>query len=351
MQKLTDYMRQRLTVAGWEILTCNDIDLIARQDVSPNQSIKVWVCYLAQPTTPEQIRRCFDFQGYLLFVVAEQLIPDIKDRDTTPRWLQVLHDLYMGRVYVWNGKGVNGLHFDYYNGGIEESGYITVNDLQLEETQTWLKGWNDTYKMVFLWERIWWKTVNNSGFKNETWERIRQEFSERMREHSRRHWEDMFQGRWMPPEPPYGAPPHWKAPDPPPREGEGSSSSRQSYEQARDSYWEQMRKRTGQAPGGKAFWENDIPNSSGPKWRYADYQDFRYEPKPPPASKQEASRLDLFGEFMACASLTEARKLWKKLLIENHPDKFIDQPEKQAAQTALTQEINAAYQKAERYLK
>lgn len=339
MQKLTDYMRQRLTVAGWEIQQVNDIDLLARQDISPNQAVRVWVCYVANEITPEQIRRCFEFEGYILFVVNEKLIPEITARDTTPMWLRVLHGLYLGRVYVWNGKGINGLHFDYEGGGIEESGYISIDDLTLEETGTWLKGWTGQYKLAFCGERVWWNNRSekagrdetypgDSGFHSPGW----QDWAERVK---REQWEDMFTGKWTPP-------------DPPP---ENKSSSRQSYEQARDAYWEQMRKRTGQAPG-----DEKPPNGPGgtrweggtPKWRYAAGQDFYFEfryapPKPPP--KQEAPKRDLFAEFMACDSLADARRMWKKLLIENHPDKFVNESaEKIAAQEAFTKLINQAFQ-------
>lgn len=361
MQKLTDYMRQRLTIAGWEIQRVTDTDLNVRQWILGDKSVKVWVYYADKPLTPEEIRRCFEFDGHLLFVVDAKLIPDITARETTPMWLRVLHGLYLGRVYTWNGKGINGLHFDYDQGEIEESGYISINDLQLEETGTWLKGWTGTYKLAFCGERVWWNArsekhgrddtyAGDSGFKSAGW----QEWAERVR---RKQWEDMFYGEWPPPE----QPPKWKAPDPPPPEGASSSSSRQSYERARDAYWEQMRQRTGQAPDGKAFWEDEMNGKKPPRYntggQWSTYGtdpgfDFEYEPPKQTPPKQETPKRDLFTEFMACDSLADARRVWKKLLIENHPDKFVNESaEKIAAQEAFTKLINQAFQQAERYLK
>lgn len=117
----------------------------------------VWICYLTEAITPDEIRKAFTFKGYVLFVVDDKIIPqDITDRQSTPMWLRVLHGLYMGRIYTWNGRFLYGLHFDYDNGVINESGAFMPDELLLTEEKTWLRGWTDAYRIARFYDRAWW---------------------------------------------------------------------------------------------------------------------------------------------------------------------------------------------------
>lgn len=148
MVKFTDYIRQRLENNGYQFVKeFGEIDLFMRAPILTADTGMIWICHLTAEITPEQIRRMFDFQGHVLIVIDEKLIPDeIISRDQTPMWLRVIHGLYMGRIYVWNDRHLFGLHFDYSAGDISESGIIQPDELLLVETGTWLRGWTDVYK-------------------------------------------------------------------------------------------------------------------------------------------------------------------------------------------------------------
>jgi len=153
-----DYISNRLQNNGYRIKQKSAGDLFLSEQAEG--SSKVWVCYLTDELTPEEIRRCFDFDGHVLFVVKESLIPaEIKSRDETPIWLRVLHGLYMGRIYVWNDRHLFGLHFDYISGDVSESGVIQPDELLLVDTDTWLRGWTGVYKLARFYDRQWWSDI------------------------------------------------------------------------------------------------------------------------------------------------------------------------------------------------
>ena len=264
MSEFIPYIRQRLEASGY---TCKRPASPNDLYVSTPEKQEVWIAYLSYEVTPEQIRRCFDVPGYVLFVVDEKLMPaEIVDRDSTPMWLRVLHGLYMGRVYTWNGRHLYGLHFDYDTGDVSESAAIQPDELLLVETGTWLRGWPGTYRLARFFDKQWWN-------EQTAWDN----------EYARQQ-----------------------------------SSSRQSYEQARDSYQEQARKR------------QDKFN-----------EDFGL----PPIKRRPATdnKRDFMREFMACADAAAAKSLYKKLAKEFHPDL---NPGKDT--TVEMQQLNLAWEKAER---
>lgn len=284
MPTCIEYMSDRLKNHGYIVhhQTAHDL-LVAEQSAYTAERQQTWVFHVDAPITPEDIRRCFDFKGHLLFIVDEKLIPDeITDRDSTPMWLRVLHGLYLGRVYVWNGRGVYGIHFNYETGDISESPFIPIEDLRCQETGTWLKGWPGTYNLAFLGDWAWWT-------------------------------------------------------DSPPRHQYtyNADGGKQSYSTAGDSgyqsagyqdYKQQREKaqRTRYDSSGFAYDPNDWPGGKPPA-----------PPKPPP------SKTDYLSQFMACGSLDAVKKLYRKLGREFHPD-----VNKADNATQVMQEINAAYEKA-----
>jgi hypothetical protein len=255
-----------------------DNDLILRAPTGK----RIAILYLNAAITPEQIRRIFAFDGHVLFIVNEKLIPsEIKSKQETPMWLRVLHGLYMGRVYVWNGRYLFGLHFDYDTGDVSESGIIQPNELILIETGTWLQGWPGKYKLARFYDRAWWLDKAD----------------------------ERYQDTWTPPE----DSPNGRTP-----------SSRQAYEQARDSYWEQQRAREqahqetfyahGQTSSGETIWGN----------------------KPPPKSAQP----DFMTQFARAGSKDAIKTLYKQLAKQYHPDlnPGVDT-------TEIMQQVNAAYER------
>lgn len=261
----------------------------------------VWVCYLDKEIKPEGIRRAFDFKGHVLFVVNDKLIPDqIESREATPMWLRILHGLYMGRVYTWNGRFLYGLHFDYDTGDISESGIIQPDSLLLVDTGTWLRGWAGTYKLARFYDRSWW-TENASQSQGDpsskqwdkTWdeyEKVRREYEERVKRDNQRYHQ--YNGQWTPP----------NSSEPPPRYKYGGSEQKQN------------------------------------KQSYGYYGGTGKTPPPP---KQETQGRDFLGEFRACKSEAELKKLYRKTAREFHPD-----VNKEPNATVTMQFINLAYEKA-----
>lgn len=286
MPQFTDFMAQHLTRGGYTVLDKSNQDVFAW---SPLDDKPIWVCYLDSPLEPEQIRRSFEFKGHILYVVDDKLIPqDIVDRDSTPMWLRVIHGLYFGRVYTWNGRFLYGLHFDYDAGVINESGIITPDRLLLIEEGTWLRGWTGNYRTARFYEKAWWTVQDNP------------------------------------------------------------SSSRQSYQQANQQRTNQQR--TDDAYG--SWWRGQYdPNSSDYRERQrAEYEYVRqqwqkgYEQQQTydtPWAKQESAppkQRDFKAEFKACKSEVEAKTLYKKLALEFHPDRNVG-----TDTTVIMQQINAAW--------
>lgn len=280
MPEFTDYIRQRLENYGYRCKQQSAYDVFMSVDNKP-----IWICYLNAALEPEQIRRCFDYPGHVLFVVDEKLIPqEIKDRDSTPMWLRVIHGLYMGRIYVWNGRYLFGLHFDYDSGDVSESGIIQPDELLLTETGTWLRGWTGIYKLARFYDRAWWTDFNDpeSAGRQET---------------------------------------HYYEQQSPPRHeytynhdgGKQQSSARTEYEQARDRYQKAQREReqTYQTP-----------------WTQ------------PPFKQSENAKRDFMREFAQAGSPSAVKALFRKLAKEFHPDlnPGVDTTEQM-------QEINRAYEK------
>ncbi len=264
-----------------------------------------WICYLHVEITPEQIRRCFEFPGYVLFVVDEKLMPaEIKDRELTPMWLRVIHGLYMGRVYTWNGKHLYGLHFDYDSGDVSESSAIDPTDLLLVETGTWLRGWAGIYRLARFYDRAWWSDSADERYGKSTNNQYSGDSS--YRDHQYDEWKSRNESQ----KPPGG----WR--------DEQTSSSRQSYEQARDNYQRQQQQRE---------------QSQG----YNTRQEYAYYAPP----KSADSKRDFMREFMACANLAQVKKLYRALAREFHPDLSGSDT------TTEMQSINLAYEKAERMFK
>jgi hypothetical protein len=308
MVSFTEYIRQRLENSGYKFIKkFANFDLFM---CSPDDKL-VWICYLEVGIEPEQIRRLFDFDGHVLIVVNEKLIPqEIVSRTETPMWLRVLHGLYMGRVYVWNDRYLFGLHFDYDTGDISESGIIQPDDLLLVETGTWLRGWTGVYRLARFYDRQWWNEPASSGYAGG-----------RDNYQSKTDWGDPYKTA---------------------REKQ-QSSSRQSYEQARDSYWEQQKAR--EQSDGYADWQERMRQQQA-EWerqqaRYGTGQNQTYDTPwaKPPKSDGKVKR-DFMREFAQAGSPSAVKALFRKLAKEFHPDlnPGVDT-------TEIMQQVNAAYEK------
>lgn len=299
MPEFTDYIRQRLENNGYRCKRQSAHDVFMSVDDKP-----IWICHLDAALEPEQIRRCFDYPGHVLFVVDEKLIPqEIKDRDSTPMWLRILHGLYMGRIYVWNGRHLFGLHFDYDTGDVSESSIIQPDELLLTETGTWLRGWTGIYRLARFYDRAWW---------------IESAYSSRERRHENVNWN--YERKT-------GSPPKQEPPKYTYGGSEQKSSARQEYEQARDRYQQAQRERE------RA--QRTRYDSSGWSYDPADWPNG----KPPGPPRKEAKR-DFMREFAQAGSPSAIKALFRKLAKEFHPDlnPGVDTTEQM-------QEINRAYER------
>lgn len=312
MPQFTDFMAQHLTRGGYTVLDKSDQDVFAW---SPLDGKPIWVCYLDSPLEPEQIRRSFEFKGHILYVVDDKLIPqDIVDRESTPMWLRVIHGLYFGRVYTWNGRFLYGLHFDYDNGVINESGIIIPDRLLLIEEGTWLRGWTGNYRTVRFYEKTWW-TANAESFHGQ-YTQYKQQREQQERQGNKqappKQDESSYYGSW------------WRGQyDPNSSEYRERQKAENEYarQQWNSSYQQQQERAQRQKTdaSGWSYDPNDWPNGNPPP-----------PPKPP---KQR----DFKAEFKACKSEAEAKKLYRAFVREFHPD--FNQEKRSAEEIARLTEI------------
>jgi DnaJ-domain-containing protein 1 len=75
----------------------------------------------------------------------------------------------------------------------------------------------------------------------------------------------------------------------------------------------------------------------------------RGEPSADPAADRRRWYNDL--EVAQGADLADVRKAYRKLLLQYHPDRFANDPEKQKAATEVTRKLNEAYNGLQRYLR
>lgn len=264
MPKFTDFIAQNLTRGGYTVIEKSDQDVFAW---SPLDGKPIWVCYVDAPLKPEQIRRSFDFKGHILYVVDDKLIPqEIIDRDSTPMWLRVIHGLYFGRVYTWNGRFLYGLHFDYDNGDINESGIISPDRLLLIEEGTWLRGWTGNYRTARFYEKTWWTVQDNFSSSRQSYQQAKQGRTD----NDPNSW---WYGQYDP----------------------NTDKYRQARE--RDQQWQKENARQGKQ------WYSQTPGGS-----------FEQAQAAPPKQR------DFKAEFKACKNEAEAKTLYRAFVREFHPD-------------------------------
>lgn len=316
MAQFTDYISDALGRQGYKLLGKSDGDVFLLEPEIYRTTLErksIWICYLDAEVTPEQIRRMFEFKGHILVVVNEKLIPDnVASRQKTPMWLRVLHGLYLGRIYAWNGRSVFGLHIDYDTGDVSESPALQPTSLLLIETGTWLRGWSGEYKLARFYDNAWWevrsqppKTDEDDAWtkgKKSAWEQAYEKAEQQRRDPPR--WE--YQGQRTPPK----DEPRYSYYDP----RQGGKNSRSGFN------W-------------------DAYNKTG----YDDPWAKKEPPKQEPP-KQDAPKLktkaDYITDFKACGNFAAAKELFKKLLRENHPDLNPGKPNA----TKIMQEINPAWE-------
>jgi hypothetical protein len=291
MPQFTDYISDTLVRQGYKLLGKSDGDVfLLENEHYPGEKTErksIWICYLEAEITPEQIRRMFEFKGHVLIVVNEKLIPEnVASRQKTPMWLRVLHGLYMGRIYVWNGRSVFGLHIDYDTGDVSESAAIQPTALLLPETGTWLRGWTGVYKLARFYDTAWW-TVGSQPPKadqDDAWTRGK-----------KTAWED-------------------------------------AYQQAKNSSGPYQRTQNNNASGNSGYWKGQRQTYDDPWAKQAPPK----QSSPPP--KQENKMRDFRAEFKACGNAQDAKALYKRLAREFHPDMNPGMDT-----TVIMQQLNAAW--------
>lgn len=258
-----EQLATRLGLNGYEFkrITENDAFFTSPEDD------KAWVSYVDKPLTKDNLKRAFEYAGHVLFIVDEKLIPDvIESREATPDWLRVLHGVYMGRIYVWNGRVVYSVHFDWATGDVQESAPIQIDSLMFMTVDTWLKIFPGMYRIARFWDMAFW-TDANAG-----------------RQQRQRTYDEYQRAR-----------------------------QQQRDQQERQEYYR----------GGAGAWQEEK------------------QQQPP---KEKSAGRDWLKEFLNCGTLAAAKKHYRALALEFHPDRSGSDT------TADMQAINTAWDKAQRMM-
>lgn len=260
------------------------------------------VMYIRQPPdNSDEVKGVFDFyKKPMLFVIDHQAMADdllafVQHGKALPLWIRALHAIYYGRIYTWfaSERTIKSLHFDWDKHDTAYSEAIEIDRVILTETDSLLRDYPGHFKIARFSDRAFWKgerpqkppkREQRNGPTYEEW--IREEFKR-------------YQG--------YGHTP----PRPPPE----AESIYEMFERLKR---EEMRRRQSQ----QQQTYNQRPN------RYASTND------------------KWLIMLLAEGTLDGAKKKFRELAHQYHPDKAGDSPEV----IETMQLINAAYAKAKTIL-
>lgn len=263
---------------------------------------KFEVVYVKQAITLDVMRGFFESQtNPILFIVDSDLVTDLTVNNA---WLRAIHALYYGRIYVWDGVGVSPVHHDKQFDTLSDGGYIDVSVLSFEKVDCWYPGFPGVFNIARFDDPTFWKTGDN--------------------------------------------PKYAKTQKPP------KDNAQSEYE----AFWKEQYAKGGAGTGSYARDQgHNNPNYSQKRKDTEDvFRDFKeafernkrtYEannPPPPPSRPQYHDKW--LNMLMAEGTLAGAKKKYRQLALENHPDRKGDSPE--VIQTM--QLINAAYARVKEIL-
>lgn len=246
---------------------------------------KFGMVYVKQPINLQSIRGFFDYHvNSVLFIVDSDLVTDISVDEP---WLRAIHALYYGRIYVWDGIGISAIHHDKLNDRFHRSGHIVISRIVFETVDCWYPGFPGLFKVAMLGDEVFWKTEA-------------------------------------------------KKDKPPPRQKDTS------YED----FWKQEFER--QKAKGHTYnpHNEDVYEAFREAFNHYQRQYETNNPPPPRRPSYAPSGDKWFMLLMAEKTLEGAKKKYRQLALEHHPDRKGDSPE--VIQTM--QLINAAWERAKEYL-
>lgn len=249
------------------------------------------VFYAKKPLTEAIIRTTFAMKNEpILFVIDDTLLPN--DKNNAPDWIRALHAIYYGRIYTWwRNLRISGVHYDWHNNKTTVSP-TPIDGIHFEHVESKLKAFPGNYYVAMFGDRAFWKQEQPKKEPKESWQERAKKYREEWEQTTKNHYERQSHSN--------------------PNYSNKSSDYEDLNEEIRAKFneymnsnpYEDMKRRTSQRY-----------TPQGDKW---------------------------FMMLVECGSLVEAKKKYKQLALEYHPDRNTEGLE-------TMQAINAAWDKVREY--
>lgn len=253
---------------------------------------KFGVVYVKRPITVDVIKGFFSSHNNPILFVVDATLIDAQAMDEP--WLRAIHALYYGRVYAWVGDGIMSTHYDRINRVVTTWGPVNVSNVYFDTVDSWYKGMPGVYETARFNDPNFWKADEPKQ---------RREHKKKMPNDTEQFWREEFE-RQKRANPSSGSHEY------------GSSRAEDVYEAFREAF-------------------------NGYKRQYVDEN-----PPRPPRATYRPNGDKWFELLMAEGTLDGAKKKYRQLALENHPDRMGDSPE--VVQTM--QLINMAYARVKEIL-
>lgn len=247
------------------------------------------VFHIKQSVPLETIKGMFESISAPTLVVVDSHL--INAAAMNEPWLRALHALYYGRVYAWVGKLVQAVHYDRMVNDIKVWGPVDGSDFYFDTVDSWYKGMSGTYATCRFTDPNFWKDTEPKAHK-------------RQHKHT------------------------------PPKSNNTEQFWREEFER---------QKNTNPNAGARA---EDVYEAFREAFNQYKQQYAEPPPDPSPRRTYRPTGDQWFNALIAEGSLEGAKKKYRQLALEYHPDRKGDSPEV----IETMQLINAAYARVKEIL-
>jgi hypothetical protein len=324
MSEFGEWFSERMENIGYKLKGFPQVsdELIWYEFNDLSGNTRVDVLLITKALKPEDIRGLFENEDEpVLFVVDMKLIPSFIWENEKPEWIRILHAIYYGRVYVWNYGMIQALHFEWGTGKHNFSEAIDTSGILFDHTECKLKSFPGYFHIARFYDAAFWKQQQKP--KGESWK-------ERAEKQKSNFWKETFGfdswDDYMKANPPKGT--EWNERT---KSYEHSNPNYSNKETDYEGMYEDIREafnRYKQQYGGYNPYE-DMKRRTRPEY---------YQPRP--------TGDKWFEMMIATGSLEAAKKKYRELANQYHPDKQLNSGEDT---TEIMQAINNAFSKVKEY--
>lgn len=113
------------------------------------------VVYCKRALDPMNIREVFKVTNIPIVHIVDSSLVDIKTINL--EWLRAIHALYYGRIYSWDGKDLIAIHYDRQSAQFATSQPIEITDVKFEHVDCWLKSFPGQFFIAGFDDGPFWK--------------------------------------------------------------------------------------------------------------------------------------------------------------------------------------------------